>query len=79
MRDLKIEKLSDRSGQYLIFLECSCGHIRRCNPATLAAFTGWEARLDAVVRRLRCAKCHRKDCTVRTVPQQKPRGRREER
>jgi len=79
MRDLKIEKLSDGFGQYLIFLKCSCGHIRRCNPSTLAAFAGWDARLDDVVRRLRCTKCHQKNCTARTVPQQKPRGWRDER
>ena len=42
MRDLKIEKLSDEFGQYVIFLKCSCGHIRRCNPSTLAAFAGWD-------------------------------------
>lgn len=79
MRDLRIEKLSDEFGQYLIFLKCSCGHIRRCNPSTLAAFAGWDAKLHDVVRRLRCTKCHQKNCTARTVPQQKPRGWRSDR
>jgi hypothetical protein len=56
MRDLKITKLSDEFGQYLIYLRCECGHIRRCHPHTLAAFAGWDARLDDVVRRLRCQR-----------------------
>jgi hypothetical protein len=32
-----------------------------------------------VVRRLRCSKCHQKNCTARTVPQQKPRSWRDAR
>jgi hypothetical protein len=74
MRDLHIEKLSDEFGQYVIYLRCECGHIRRCHPNTLAAFAGWEARLDDVVRRLRCTKCNAKKCTARTVRDTVPRG-----
>jgi hypothetical protein len=73
MRDLKITKLSDEFGQYAIFLECSCGHTRRCNPHTLAAFAGWDANLADVVRRLRCSKCNQKKCTARAVDLTKPR------
>jgi hypothetical protein len=40
MRDLKITKLSDEFGQYVIYLRCECGDIRRCHPHTLAAFAG---------------------------------------
>ena len=29
MGDLKITKLSDEFGQYVIYLRCECGHIRR--------------------------------------------------
>lgn len=65
-RDLQVEKLSDDFGQYLIYLECECGYVRRCNPSTLAAFAGWEARLDDVVKRVRCTKCHARTCTART-------------
>ena len=67
VRDLKIIKLSDEFGQYLIYLRCECGHIRRCSPHTLAAFAGWDADLEKVVRRLRCSKCNQRKCKVRTV------------
>jgi hypothetical protein len=74
MRDLSIDKLNDEFGQYVIYLRCACGHIRRCHPHTLAAFAGWDAKLDEVVRRLRCSKCNQKNCTVRTVALRAPRG-----
>jgi hypothetical protein len=74
MRDLNITKLSDEFGQYVIYLRCECGHIRRCSPHTLAAFAGWDALLENVVRRLRCSKCNQKRCTARTVPMTTPRG-----
>ena len=74
MRNLKIPKLSDEFGQYVIYLRCECGHIRRCHPHTLAAFAGWDARLDDVVKRLRCTKCNAKKCTARTVRDAAPRG-----
>jgi hypothetical protein len=74
MRDLKIELLSDEFGQYEILLTCLCGHTRRCMPHTLAAFAGWDAKLNDVVRRLRCSKCDKKRCTARTFALTKPRG-----
>jgi hypothetical protein len=74
MRDLNITKLSDEFGQYLIVLECPCGHIRHCYPRSLAAIAGWDAALTDVVRRLRCSKCGAKKCTARTVPMTTPRG-----
>jgi hypothetical protein len=79
MRDLKVDKLSDEFGQYVILLECPCGHTRRCNPSTFAAFAGWDARLDDVVKRLRCSKCNLRRCKARALPQQKPRGLRDQR
>jgi hypothetical protein len=79
MRDLQIEKLSDEFGQYIIYLSCSCGHIRRCSPHTFAALAGWDARLGDVVRRLRCSKCNQKTCSARTVALTKPRGIRDAR
>jgi hypothetical protein len=74
MRDLKITKLSDEFGQYVILLECVCGHTRRCSPYRLAAFAGWDAELERVARRLRCSKCNQKKCTARTLPLATPRG-----
>ena len=79
MRDLKVEKLSDEFGQYLIYLRCECGHIRQCHPRTFAAISGWNAKLDDVVRRLRCSKCNRKNCIARCVELTKPRGYRDPR
>jgi len=73
MRDLKIELLSDEFGQYEILLTCLCGHTRRCTPHTLAGFAGWDAKLQDVVRRLRCSKCDKKRCTARTFALTKPR------
>jgi hypothetical protein len=74
MRDLTITTLSDEFGQYVIYLRYECGDFRRCHPHTLPAFAGWDATLDAVVRRLRCSKCNQKRCTARTVPMTTPRG-----
>jgi hypothetical protein len=74
MRDFQIDKLADEFGQYLILVECPCGHTRRCHPRTFAAMVGWDARLADVVRRLRCSKCNAKNCTARAVPLTTPRG-----
>jgi hypothetical protein len=74
MRDLQIDKLSDEFGQYVIYLRCACGHLRRCHPDTLAAFAGWDAKLGDVVKRLRCSKCQQRQCTARTVSMTTPRG-----
>jgi hypothetical protein len=74
MRDLSITKLSDEFGQYVIYLRCECGHIRRCSPHTLAAFAGWDSTLDDVVRQLRCSKCGKKKCSARAVTMTPPRG-----
>jgi hypothetical protein len=79
MRDIVVEKLSDHFGQYLIYLRCTCGHIRRCYPATFAGMAGWDAKLADIVKRLRCTKCQQRLCTARTVALEKPRGLREER
>jgi hypothetical protein len=51
MRNLNIDKPSDEFGQYLIYLKCECGHIRRCHPHTLAAFAGWDARVKSSSRK----------------------------
>ena len=74
MRDLKVDRLSDEFGQYLIYLKCECGHIRRYHPKTLANDAGWDARLEDIVKRLRCSKCNQKKCTARAVEDVRPRG-----
>ena len=76
MRPLHVEKLSDEFGQYLIVLSCACGHVRQAYPQTLAAISGWEAKLEDVVRRMRCTKCGEKRCSAKAVPLTTPRGHR---
>lgn len=75
MPDLKITKLSDEFGQYTLILKCdSCLRERRTTPNLLAHICGWEARLEDVARRMRCATCGAKKCSVRAVPVTVPRG-----
>jgi hypothetical protein len=62
VRDLKIMKLTDEGGQYLLILQCECGHTRRCYPHTLAALAGgWEVNLADVVRRCAVQNAIRKN------------------
>jgi hypothetical protein len=62
---LKIEKLSDNFGQFVITLRCECGHARNASPKTFAGIAGWDAKLTDVVKRARCSKCGKRGrCTV---------------
>jgi hypothetical protein len=61
---LKIDRLRDHSGQYVITLKCLCGHVRQASPQTLAALAGWDARLADLAKRLRCSKCGARQCSV---------------
>jgi hypothetical protein len=73
--EFHIEKLSDEFGQYTLVLKCaSCGHERITQPNTLGRLCGWDAKLVEVEKRMRCSKCSKKCCTLRAVPQRKPRG-----
>jgi DNA-directed RNA polymerase subunit RPC12/RpoP len=77
---LKIDKLNDEFGQYDLDLTCrSCGHVRRAVPKTLAVICGWEARLDDVMKRMRCSKCGKRECVARVIELQKPRKLRDAR
>jgi hypothetical protein len=40
----------------------------------LARLCGWDTGIDQVVRRLRCSKCGKKQCTWRAYLPTKPRG-----
>lgn len=73
-RELKIERLDDEFGQYLLILSCPCGHVRECEPRSLANFAGWHVRIDDLVRRMRCSICGRKTCSARPVALVKSRG-----
>lgn len=74
VRDLDVDKLSDHFGQYVVVLTCACGHSRRCYPKTFAAFAGWDAKLIDVVKRMRCTKCGKRECSVRAMRETAPRG-----
>jgi hypothetical protein len=63
--DLKIERLSDNFGQFVITLRYECGHCRNASPKTLAGIAGWDAKLTDVIKRARCSKCGRRGrCAV---------------
>jgi hypothetical protein len=64
---LNIVKLSDHFGQYILTIQCECGHTRTARPQTLAAIAGWDALLADVLKRLRCSRCgkRRNSATVR--------------
>jgi hypothetical protein len=64
MRELRVEKLSDEFVQYTILLRCDCGHERQAYPKTLATISGWDAKLEDVVRRMRCSKCGERKCSA---------------
>jgi hypothetical protein len=71
---LAIVKLSDNFGQYVLTLKCVCGHWRTAHPKTLAALAGWDALLEAVVKRMRCSRCGEKQCTATVRPETKRDG-----
>lgn len=71
---LTVRKLSDHFGQYILLIECVCGHVRTARPETLARFASWDAELAAVARRLRCSKCGARQCSVAVRPEMKRDG-----
>jgi hypothetical protein len=71
---LTIIKLSDNFGQYVLTLKCACGHTRTAQPRTLAALAGWDARLDEIVKRMRCSRCGKRQCTASVRPETKRDG-----
>ena len=70
-RPLTVVKLSDHFGQYVLTLKCKCGHSRTAQPKTLAHLAGWDAALDEVIKRLRCSKCGKRNCSVSVRPETK--------
>jgi hypothetical protein len=74
-RNFHIEKLSDEFGQYTLILRCAaCSHERAAEPRALSGLCGWDAKLEAIAKRMRCSKCGAKQCSLRAVPPRKPRG-----
>lgn len=53
---IKVVKLADNFGQYIVVIRCECGHNREARPSTFAAIAGWDALLSDVVKRLRCSE-----------------------
>jgi len=65
VRLLNVRKLSDRNGQYVLFIKClRCQHYRYAPPQTFVTLLGEHATLDAVAGRLRCSRCSAKDVEV---------------
>ena len=65
MRLLNVRKLSDRKGNYILFLKCrKCEHYRYAPPQTFVSLLGEHATLEAVAARLRCSRCSAKDVEV---------------
>ncbi len=68
-RELKVVKLNDEGGVYVLVMTCrACGHERIAEPLTLGRLCGWDARLEDVAKRMRCSKCGKKQCTLRPIP-----------
>lgn len=61
---VKVVKLADNFGQYVITITCECGHSRTARPQTFAAIAGWDALLADVVKRLRCSRCGKRKCSA---------------
>jgi ribosomal protein S27E len=71
-----IEKLSDQLGDYVLAVKCRrCQHTRTTDPHVLAKILGWNVALTSLAQRLRCSKCHAKDCVLSTSHRPRPRGR----
>jgi hypothetical protein len=69
-----IKKLDDCFGQFLVRVSCPCGTSRHIEPEALARLVGWSTTLKALVPRLRCSQCGRKDAEVVAVAGPRPRG-----
>ncbi len=71
---IKVVKLRDHFGQYVLTINCTCGHTRTAQPQSLAHFAGWDALLVDVVKRMRCSKCGARKCSVSVRPETKRDG-----
>lgn len=70
-----IDKLSDRSGAYVICVTChKCRHAREIQPKTLANILGWDVKLKQACTRLRCSKCQARSFDIGIAFDRKPRG-----
>ncbi len=61
---MKVVKLSDNGGQYVLLIRCTCGYIRALQPVAIATQVGWDALLSDVVKRMRCGRCRQRACSV---------------
>jgi hypothetical protein len=70
-----IDKLSDHSGLYVIYVTCTqCRHGREMDPRSLANILGWNMTLKQASMRLRCSKCQARKVKVEVAFHRKPRG-----
>lgn len=76
MRKPLVRKLSDEFGDYLLVLKCiKCQHERTTEPVALAKIVGWDATLESLGKRLRCAACNAKEVEFAVQRRPRPRGR----
>jgi hypothetical protein len=70
-----IDKLSDHSGSFVIWVKCSqCRHEREMAPRSLANILGWNVTLKQACTRLRCSQCQARSFEVQIAFNRKPRG-----
>lgn len=70
-----VTKLSDEFGDYLLSMVCRrCKHTRTTEPHALARVFGWNTELAAIAKRLRCSRCHARDCELIATVRPRPRG-----
>jgi hypothetical protein len=76
MRKPLVRRLSDQFGDYLLVLKCAkCQHVRSTEPVALAKIVGWDATLESLATRLRCAACGAKEVEFEVQRRPRPRGR----
>ena len=76
MRKPLVRKLSDQFGDYLLVLKCAkCQHVRSTEPVRVAKIVGWDATLESLTTRLRCAACGAKKVEFEVQRRPRPRGR----
>jgi hypothetical protein len=53
-----VKRLSDRKGDYELFIKCEkCGHYRHARPEVFARLIGRDGLLATLRERLRCSQC----------------------
>jgi hypothetical protein len=62
-----IKKLSDNFGNFVMRVECKCGHLRDVQTAFLEKLAGRDCTLEKLTGLLRCSKCQAKNPEVYAI------------